>query len=332
MATLRRMLSHRRSSGVPSDVKDSKKSDKDYGYCDGYDKEWAKKYILDPLTAPEPNQETGPGASHVIAYSATPRSHEHKYSSSSISPNSTPRRFSSIKERFPGDMSHRPLDMIKREAKAADRVHRHRKRISETDTIDQLDTIGGAYHHGGPYDATLTSRNLNKKYSPVAAVEESNMKALRATPRENVIDSLTKHVPLQGTATIPAGSTDMSGRVMAYEEGADLMREADAPGGAYKRWDSGVYHPDDLKGKGEPSFSIERDLKKGKGHAHHKSEPNGYEMRTMSRRRRASQSGEISSGNDAGLRRSHSTGKKLSEGLKRRIGSLRRRKSPEATA
>ncbi|KAJ9152145.1 hypothetical protein NKR23_g2711 [Pleurostoma richardsiae] len=27
------------------------------------DKQWAKKYILDPLTAPEPSQETGPGSS-----------------------------------------------------------------------------------------------------------------------------------------------------------------------------------------------------------------------------------------------------------------------------
>jgi hypothetical protein len=26
------------------------------------------------------------------------------------------------------------------------------------------------------------------------------------------------------------------GRPMTYEEGADLMREPDAPGGAYKRW------------------------------------------------------------------------------------------------
>lgn len=130
--------------------------------------------------------------------------------------------------------------MIKRDAKAADRPYRHRKRISETDTIDALDTIGGAYHHGGPYDATLTSRNLDKKYSPVAAVEESNMEAIRATPRENIIDSLTKHVPLQGTSSIPAGSPDMSGKVMHYEEGADLMREPDAEGGAYKRWDGVV--------------------------------------------------------------------------------------------
>jgi hypothetical protein len=148
-----------------------------------------------------------------------------------------PYRNSFLGQRHSGDMSHRPLEMIKRDAKAADRHHRHRRRISDTDTIDALDTIGGAYHHGGPYDATLISRNLDKKYSPVAAVEESNMEAIRATPRENIMDSLTKHVPLQGTASIPDGAPDMTGKIMHYKEGADLMREPDAAGGAYKRWD-----------------------------------------------------------------------------------------------
>jgi hypothetical protein len=28
----------------------------------------------------------------------------------------------------------------------------------------------------------------------------------------------------------------LDGKPMNYEEGADLMRESDAPGGAYKRW------------------------------------------------------------------------------------------------
>lgn len=148
-------------------------------------------------------------------------------------------------------MSHRPLDVIKKEARAADRApHLRRKHIPTTDTIDALDTIGGAYHHGGPYDATLASRNMNTKYSPVAAVQDSNMEAIRATPRENIQDSLRRHMPLQGTAAIPSGSPDMSGKVLTYEEGADLMREPDAAGGAYKRWDGVVcllelvsYHP-----------------------------------------------------------------------------------------
>jgi hypothetical protein len=81
------------------------------------------------------------------------------------------------------------------------------------------------------------SRNLEEKYSPLAAVRDSNMEAIRATPKEFIQDSLQKHVPLQGTATIPNGGYDLSGNPMTYSEGADLMREADAPGGAYKRWD-----------------------------------------------------------------------------------------------
>ncbi|KAH0593879.1 hypothetical protein MHUMG1_08201 [Metarhizium humberi] len=254
-----------------------------------------------------------------------------------------------LAERFPGDMSHRPLDMIKREARAAERPHRHRKRISETDTIDALDTIGGAYHHGGPYDATLRSRNLNKKYSPVAAVQDSNMEAIRATPRENIMDSLIKHVPLQGTASIPSGARDMRGRIMYYEEGADLMREPDAAGGAYKRWDGIQYHPDDLKGKGEPSFTLERDMKKGRRHRHHLSEADAFEMApgtnrfsrwAASHQRSVSQhSAEaLSSGvtyknnPDGDLRRAHSTGNKLSDGLKRRFGSIRRKKDLPSAA
>ncbi len=89
----------------------------------------------------------------------------------------------------------------------------------------------------GPYDATLISRNTNTKNSPVDAVRETNAEAIRATPREYIKDSLTKHVPLQGTAVVPPGMPGPDGRNMQYEEGADLMREPDAPGGAYKRWD-----------------------------------------------------------------------------------------------
>lgn len=54
------------------------------------------------------------------------------------------------------------------------------------------------------------------------------------------------------------------GRRMSYEEGADVMREADAPGGAYRRYDHVPYHPKDYKGKGEPSYTIERHAKEQK--------------------------------------------------------------------
>lgn len=157
-------------------------------------------------------------------------------------------------------MSQRPLDQIKRETKAANRAHHLRKKSQPPpDQIDALDNIGvgGAYHHDGPYDATLAARNRNVKYAPVDAVRESNAEALKATPYDNLQDSLRKHVPLQGTANIPPGGTDISGRRLDYEEGADLMRDLDAPGGAYKRYDGIKYHPGDLKGKGEPSYTLE---------------------------------------------------------------------------
>lgn len=82
------------------------------------------------------------------------------------------------------------------------------------------------------------------------------MEALKATPLEYIHDSLTKHVPLQGTSMVPPGMSDWNGQVMDYKEGADLMREPDAAGGAYKRYDCYDYHPDDLKGKGRDRKSV----------------------------------------------------------------------------
>lgn len=238
-------------------------------------------------------------------------------------------------QRFPGDMTHRPLDMIRRETRAADR--RHRKRFSEADTIDLLDNVGPTYHHDGPYDATLASRNMNKMYSPVEAVRDSNMAALRATPHEFIQDSLVHHRPLQGTGTIPSGGVDARGNRLTYDEGADLMREPDAPGGAYKRYEHIQYHPDDLKGKGEPSYTIERDLNKDK----HRPDHNSFEMESnplmaKSLRRKSVPVGFTSGSQpNAGadgdeqqsLGRQNSTGHRISEGLKRRFGSLRRKKS-----
>jgi hypothetical protein len=109
------------------------------------------------------------------------------------------------------------------------------------DVIDALDkSMGVAYHHEGPYDATLRARNMNTKTSPVEALRTSNAEALRATPRENIRDALDRHMPLQGTAVIPPGFEGPDGKPMQYEEGADLMREPDAAGGAYKRWEGVV--------------------------------------------------------------------------------------------
>lgn len=135
-------------------------------------------------------------------------------------------------------MAERPLEQIRKENKAAHRApHLRKQNITPTDQIDFLDNITGmAYHHDGPYDATLAARNKDPKYAPVEAVKVGNWEALKATPYEKLQDSLTKHVPLSGTAVIPPGEEDFAGRTMNYEEGADLMREEDAEGGPYRRW------------------------------------------------------------------------------------------------
>jgi len=174
------------------------------------------------------------------------------------------------------------------------------------------------------------------------------MEALRATPREFIQDSLRLHVPLQGTAIIPSGGVDMSGNVMTYREGADLMRESDAPGGPYRRYKDVQYHPDDLKGKGEPSFTYERDLKakererllrpgqhpddvelspSSRGGRHRSLSNGAYDTAVAA----ATSSGRSPAGGDGGMQRSNTTGRKtLGEGLKRRFGSLRRKKDMPA--
>ncbi|KAL2757041.1 hypothetical protein ACRALDRAFT_1069705 [Sodiomyces alcalophilus JCM 7366] len=262
-------------------------------------------------------------------------------------------------------MSHRPLDVLKREHRTADRAPHlsTRRNGPNTDIIDSLDTTGTAYHHSGPYDAASAARNRHKKYSPLDAVHDSNMEAIRATPREYLRDSLDKHMPLQGTSTIPPGFPDMSGRIMDYREGADLMREPDAAGGAYKRWDGIQYHPDDLKGKGEPSFTIERALKEQKRQKRHERNyslggglggANDFEMQsgidrnylkahpttrqrsvsdTLGGRPGPSRSDNLSPphgfSNSTDIGRRNTTGRRIGEGIRRRLGHLRSKKDNE---
>jgi len=234
-------------------------------------------------------------------------------------------RGGSLRERYPGDMSHRPLDAIRKDNKTAHRApHLRKKNFQGADIIDRLDNTGMSYHHEGPYDAANISRNLNYKYSPVAAVADSNEEALKATPRENIIDAVERHRPLEGTAIVPPGMQDRFGRTYDYQEGTDMQREA---GGDYKRWPGVQYHPDDLKGKGEPSYTIERALKE-----HKKYGDSGIEMH--SRRRNVSMSSadaprELPAetvGNTSGISRSNTTGKSMGSALKKRFGSIRRRK------
>ncbi|EOA89038.1 uncharacterized protein SETTUDRAFT_168242 [Exserohilum turcica Et28A] len=234
-------------------------------------------------------------------------------------------RGGSLKARYPGDKSHRPLDQLRHDEKVAHRApHLRKKNFQGADVIDRLDkTSIGRYHHEGPYDAASIARNRDTRYSPLAAVKDSNEEALRATPRENIIDSIQRHRPLEGVANIPPGMADRFGRVLDYEEGADLQRE---PGGDYRRWPGVQYHPDDLKGKGEPSFTIERALKE-----HKRTGDSGTEMKTRSHRTRSAGHTDapdaITSDSNPAVNRSNSTGKSMGNALKKRFGSIRRRKN-----
>lgn len=127
----------------------------------------------------------------------------------------------------------------------SDRAHRRPKpKKYVADTIDRLDTtpFGGPYHHGGPYDATMKSFNLNSKFSPVAATFGGNRAAWKATPREAKLDALLKGRPLDGTATVPPGERALNGEIMDYEYGTDMLRDPHAGGGAYRQW-PGVVSP-----------------------------------------------------------------------------------------
>lgn len=235
-------------------------------------------------------------------------------------------RSGSLRERYPGDMSHRPLDALRKDEKVAYRSpHLRKKNFQGPDVIDRLDAVGPArYHHEGPYDAANIARNKHVKYAPIDAVRESNEEALRATPRENIDDAINRHRPLEGVANIPPGMPDRFGRVLDYEEGADLQRE---PGGDYRRWPGQEYHPDDLKGKGEPSFTIERALKD-----HKSTGESGTEMKS---RRRMTLDRDDAPGStpadtyhaeSSGIGRSNTTGRSVGSAIKKRIGSIRRRK------
>lgn len=101
-----------------------------------------------------------------------------------------------------------------------------------SDSVDKLDDIGGKYHHDGPFDASLLARNTEYMTSPVEAVSDTNEEALKATPREKVVDSIERHRPLDGVSIVPPGMTDSTGRTFDYKEGADLMVEE----GNFRRW------------------------------------------------------------------------------------------------
>jgi hypothetical protein len=123
-----------------------------------------------------------------------------------------------------------------------------------------------------------------------------------------------------------------------------MMTAGNPAGGAYKRWPGVVYHPDDIKGKGEPSYSIEKALKdhktdnadgSGKGHGKSASQ----EIELISRPKQSGDQAQTSGSADQfdrdnsmwadGEERMHRSAsgkeKRLSGGgLKKRFGSLKK--------
>lgn len=226
-------------------------------------------------------------------------------------------------------MSHRPLQQLSQEKRVADRSrHVTRKHHIHPDSIDSLDGAGvGAYHHGGPYDATLFARN-NSYNSPLNALSGSNAEALKATPHDKIVDSVQGHMPLDGVAHFAPGETDRNGQTYNYVQGENMMIENNPAGGAYKRWPGIQYHDDDIKGKGEPSYSIEKALKDSSLDEKKNGPPveeNGIEMKTHKREASGGSANFLDQrgGWDDGEtpRRMGS----LSKGLKKRVGSLKKR-------
>ncbi|CAN8101036.1 unnamed protein product [Discula destructiva] len=249
-----------------------------------------------------------------------------------------------------------PYTTRDRRSKSLDPARRKPKqRKYVPDPIDKLDStsFGGFYHHGGPYDAARPSFNINPKFSPIAATKEGNKAAWEATPREAQLDAILKGRPLDNVAAVPPGHRAMNGQVMDYQEGADMMRDLNPGGGAYKRWPGIQYHHDDLKGKGEPGYTIDKERKAAKAAATAKaaaakaggvgrsrsardSDSRGlYEMMPPQTRRRSQSKGgavdpvlvrqRSSSASAVVASGSRPSATQLKEGLKRRFGSLKRK-------
>jgi hypothetical protein len=149
------------------------------------------------------------------------------------------RRGSSLSSRYPGDQSHRPLDILRRESQKVNRApHLRRKAHHGADSIDKLaaGSLGEdilAWHHEGPYDAASLARNQRWKDSPLAAISDTNRETLRSVHRDKVHDSIERHRPLDGFAFVPPGVRDVHGNIFYSEEGSDMQRYN---GADYRRW------------------------------------------------------------------------------------------------
>ena len=185
---------------------------------------------------------------------------------------------------------------------------------------------GGPYHHGGPYDAALFARNVSNKSSPLKALDHSTKETLKATPKEKIIDSIRGHRPLDGVAAYAPGEVDRTGHIYEYEQGDNMMISGNPEGGAYKRWPGVNYHPDDVKGKGEPSFTLEKALKGHGGDSKRHGRPSGngeYEM--TSRPQHAADTLNNAVGSDAMWANEEPSSMRMKKGsLKKKLGSVRK--------
>lgn len=135
---------------------------------------------------------------------------------------------------YAGTPEHHPVDsrcrrdgsIPRRRASTRPQRYSRHSQLVQPDIIDELDNVSlYSYHHEGPYDAVRPERNRDIQSSPLEAVKESNAEALKATPRDKIIDSVHSHRPLDGTAFYPPGTTDRNGQTYEYEEGANMMND-----------------------------------------------------------------------------------------------------------
>lgn len=99
-----------------------------------------------------------------------------------------------------------------------------------------------------------------------------------------------------------------------------MMIAGDPPGGPYKRWPGVRYLEDDVKGKGEPSYSIEKALKRQGGDLKgQRKSTSGGDFEMTSRPKYAGDSLSNAAGNDP------MWGDGEEPGLRRRTGSLKKR-------
>ncbi|KAJ5114492.1 hypothetical protein NUU61_000251 [Penicillium alfredii] len=152
---------------------------------------------------------------------------------------------------FSGSPEHHPVEPPRRRdsgvplrRRSMQQKYSRHSQLVHPDIIDQLDNVTAfSYHHEGPYDAVCPERNLVSQSSPLEAVKESNAEALRATPRDKIVDCINSHRPLDGTAFFPPGTSDPSGQHYDYEEGSNMMNDF----GNFMRMPGKRFTDDDFK-------------------------------------------------------------------------------------